>query len=453
MFLENTFEILPWVQDMKTGFMVRYLQSARFAVVAAVLFSMVVSCEQAEQTTSTPTATVGEQHWPPHAHKFGFDFNRYFVEEGTIKENEFLADILLRYNVSYETIHSVAQAAEDVFSVKELRSDKDYYIFSQDTSQAADYFVYEPNRLRYVVYDLAKKEVEVIERPLDRQRKAAYGVIENSLWLTMMEQGLNYELAARMEDALAWSVSFSHIQQGDFFKVVYDELFVDGESVGIGELHGAYFNNSNNDHYAIKYDSDKYKGYYDLKGRPMEKVFLKAPVKYSRISSRYNPRRFHPVLRRVKAHLGTDYAAPRGTPIYAVANGLVTARSFTKGNGNYVKIKHDKTYSTQYLHMSKFAKGVTKGTQVVQGQVIGYVGSTGLVTGPHVCFRFWKNGKQVNFMTQNLPEPDPMAESELPQYYVIRDQIKGILESIEMDLTVAKKEIALAPAERDAVGD
>jgi len=434
---------------MKTGSMGRYLQTVGVVAIVLMSLSVFLSCERASEIVPLPVAAVGELLWPPHAEKFGFDFNRYSVDEGTIQENEFLADILLRHKVRYETIHSIAQAAEDVFSVKELRSDKNYYILSQDTTQAAEYFVYEPNKLRYVVYDLNNQEVEVIERQVDRQRKAAYGVIENSLWLTMMDQGLNYDLAARMEDALAWSVSFSHIQRGDFFKVVYDELFVDGESVGIGELHSAYFNNSNNDHYAIKYASEKYNGYYDLEGRPMEKVFLRAPVKYSRISSRYNPRRFHPVLRRVKAHLGTDYAAPKGTPIYAVSNGVVTARSFTKGNGNYVKIKHDKTYSTQYLHMSKFAKGVTKGTQVIQGQVIGYVGSTGLATGPHVCFRFWKNGKQVNFMTQNLPEPDPMAESELPDYFVVRDEMKGILDRIDMDLTAAKKEIALAPAERN----
>lgn len=434
---------------MKSGSMGRYLQSVGILVVVAISLLMSASCNRVSQEVTSSVTAIGEMLWPPSTKKFGFDFNRYAVSQGTIKANEFLADILLRHKVRYETIHSIAQAAEDVFSVKELRSDKGYYILNQDTASAADYFIYEPNKLRYVIYDLNKKEVEVIERPLDRQRKAAYGVIKNSLWMTMMDQGLNYELAARMEDALAWSVSFSHIQQGDFFKVVYDELFVDGESVGIGELHAAYFNNSNNDHYAIKYESEKYKGYYDLEGRPMEKVFLRAPVKYSRISSRYNPRRFHPVLRRVKAHLGTDYAAPRGTPIYAVSNGVVTARSFTKGNGNYVKIKHDKTYSTQYLHMSKFAKGVTKGTQVIQGQVIGYVGSTGLATGPHVCFRFWKNGKQVNFMTQNLPEPDPMAEAELPDYFVVRDGMKSILEGIEMDLSVAKKEIALAPAERD----
>lgn len=165
----------------------------------------------------------------------------------------------------------------------------------------------------------------------------------------------------------------------------------------------------------------------------MKKVFLKSPVKYSRISSRFNPRRFHPVLKRVKAHLGTDYAAPYGTPIYAVANGVVTKASRTKGNGNYVKIRHDKVYETQYLHMRRFAKGVTPGIQVKQGQVIGYVGSTGLATGPHVCFRFWKHGRQVNHLGLNLPEPEPMESSELPQFYVIRDSLKSILEKIELE--------------------
>jgi murein DD-endopeptidase MepM/ murein hydrolase activator NlpD len=169
----------------------------------------------------------------------------------------------------------------------------------------------------------------------------------------------------------------------------------------------------------------------------MKKAFLQAPVRYTRISSKYNRSRFHPVLKRVRPHLGTDYAAPYGTPIYAVANGVVTHRGYTKGNGNYVKIKHDKTYTTQYLHMQRFARDVLKGSQVKQGDVIGYVGSTGLATGPHVCFRFWKNGKQVNHLKENLPEPDPMPESDLPKFYQVRDSLKVILDSIQLQNLVA----------------
>jgi murein DD-endopeptidase MepM/ murein hydrolase activator NlpD len=168
-------------------------------------------------------------------------------------------------------------------------------------------------------------------------------------------------------------------------------------------------------------------GYFDPEGRPMKKAFLKSPVAYSRISSRYNPRRFHPIQKRVKPHLGTDYAAPRGTPIRAVADGTVTKASYTRGNGVYVKIRHDRTYETQYLHMTRYAKGIAPGVRVSQGQTIGYVGSTGLATGPHVCFRFWKNGRQVNHLRENLPPPEPMAKEELPDYFAARDRILQLM--------------------------
>ena len=365
--------------------------------------------------------------------RFGFNLNDFHMMEEEIKPNQFLADLLLPHHVSYQTIADIAEAAKEVFDVRSLRAGKKYMILAADTTQQADYFIYEPNMLRYVVYDLKAQDVRIIEREVERVLTSSTGTIQSSLWQTMMSQHLDYELAAKMEDALAWSVDFYHIQQGDHFKAYYEELFVDGVRVGVGELFAAYFHNSNNDYYAIKYTNEKYDGFYDLAGRPMKKVFLKSPVKYSRISSRFNPRRFHPVLKRVKAHLGTDYAAPYGTPIYAVANGVVTKASRTKGNGNYVKIRHDKVYETQYLHMRRFAKGITPGVQVKQGQVIGYVGSTGLATGPHVCFRFWKHGRQVNHLGLNLPEPEPMESSELPQFNMIRDSLKSILDTIELE--------------------
>ena len=373
--------------------------------------------------------------------RFGFNLNEYFVSEGEIQPNQFLADILIPHHVSYVDIAALSENAKDVFDVRALRAGKSYVIISRDTTRQADYFIYEPNKLRYVVYDLINKTVEIKEREIERVTRTASGSIESSLWQTMVDQDLNYDLAARMEDALAWSVSFHHIQKGDVFKVLYDELYVEGERVGVGELYAAYFHNSDNDYYAIKFENERYNGFYDLEGRPMKKVFLKAPVKFSRISSRYNLRRFHPVQKRVKAHLGTDYAAPYGTPIYSVANGVVTKASRTKGNGNYVKVKHDDTYTTQYLHMQRFAKGIAPGVQVQQGQVIGYVGSTGLATGPHVCFRFWKNGKQVDHLRLNLPEPEPMAEEELPAYFEVRDSLKQIIDQIGIaDEVVAANE-------------
>lgn len=403
----------------------------RFGILMTLTLLLFLTISSSSWKRDVHIDHLSELPLPDKNVKFGFNLNDFQVTEAEIEPNQFLADILIPHKVDYRTVAEIAENAKSVFSVRSLRAGKRYYILNADTTDQADYFIYEPNATSFVVYDLRTKKAELIEREITRVRKTASGTISSSLWQTMMDQDLDYELAAKMEDALAWSVDFHHIQQGDLFKAYYDELYVEDTRVGVGDLHAAYFRNSNNDYYAIKYANDKYDGFYDLEGRPMKKVFLKAPVKYTRISSRYNMNRFHPVLRRVKAHLGTDYAAPYGTPIYAVANGVVTKASYTKGNGNYVKIRHDKTYETQYLHMQGFAKGISSGVQVKQGQVIGYVGSTGLATGPHVCFRFWKNGKQVNHLGLNLPEPEPMAADELPNYFMTRDALKEVLDGID----------------------
>ncbi len=366
----------------------------------------------------------------PHL-KYGFEFNHFQVTEDKLKPNQFLADILIEHKVDYQTIDRIAKGSKDIFDVRNLRANKPYTILTKDTTQGADYFIYEPNVYRYVVYDLKKETIEVVEREITTEIAEASGVVETSLWNTMVDNGLSYDLTSRMEDALAWTIDFHHIQKGDKFKLVFEQNYIDGKAVGVGEIKAALYNTGGTEFYAIRYENDRHNGFYDLEGRSMEKAFLKAPVKYSRISSRYNGRgRFHPVLKRRKAHLGTDYAAPRGTPIFAVADGRVTKRARTRGNGNYVKIKHDEIYQTQYLHMSKFADGVNVGTYVKQGQTIGYVGSTGLATGPHVCFRFWKNGKQVNHLKQNLPPPEPMPEEERPKYLLVKEKMKNMLDGI-----------------------
>jgi murein DD-endopeptidase MepM/ murein hydrolase activator NlpD len=368
--------------------------------------------------------------------KYGFAIDTFHMVESEIAPNQFLGDILTAHNMDYVDIEKLVQNAKGTFDVRQLRAGKKYTILSKDTSQTADHFIYEPSVYAYYVFDLkGEQKVRKVERPIYREMRSSAGKIETSLWDAMVLNGMSYDLAARMEDALQWSVDFHHLQKGDEFKLVYEQNLIDGQDVGVEQVFAAYYKNFDNEHYAVYYshpDVNK-AGYYDLEGRPMNKGFLKAPVKYSRISSGYNPNRFHPILKRRRPHYGTDYAAPYGTPIVAVGNGVVTKASRTKGNGNFVKIKHNDTYQTQYLHMQKFASGISSGAQVKQGQVIGYVGSTGLATGPHVCFRFWKNGKQVNHLRLNFPPPKALPQEDLPGFFIVRDQYLEQLKAIPFE--------------------
>ncbi len=351
--------------------------------------------------------------------RYGFAIDTFHVFDDKIRSGQFLADLLLAQKVDYPSIEKIIANAKGLFSVNELREGNPYTILAKDSTATADFFIYEPNIYEYVIFHLKDDyKVQRIKRPVTVTTKSAMGEIETSLWQAMTDGGMSYELADKMEDALQWSVDFHHLQKGDQFRLVYDEKFVEGQLAGVGKVYAAYYKNEKKEFYAVYYESEdgKHKGYYDLDGRPMKSAFLKAPLKYSRISSYYNLNRFHPILKRVRPHFGTDYAAPYGTPILAVGDGVVTAASYTSGNGNFVKIKHDKTYETQYLHMQKFAKGIRPGMRVNQGEVIGYVGSTGLATGPHVCFRFWKNGQQVNHLKLNFPNPEPLPAVELPKF-------------------------------------
>ncbi len=400
-----------------------------------LLFSFMDPPESANTSTnqfiSTPEVTLGAFNIVKPTLKFGFALDTFQVTEAIISPNEFLADILIPHKIDFLTIDQIAREGKDTFDVRNLRVGKKYTVLSRDTAVGADYFIYEPNVYEYIVFDLKKdKSINIVQRPVKTVVETASGIINSSLWVTMTSNGYSPDLTARMEDALAWSIDFHHIQKGDKFKLIYQRKYIDGKPVGVGEINAAYYENEGKGFYAIRYENERHNGFYDLEARSMEKAFLKSPVKYSRISSRFNRNRFHPVLKRRKAHLGTDYAAPRGTPIYAVADGVVVKSSRSRGNGNYVKIKHDEVYQTQYLHMQKQAKGIRPGVHVKQGEVIGYVGSTGLATGPHVCFRFWKNGRQVNHLRENLPPPEPMPKEDIPDYMAHKDILKAELDAI-----------------------
>ena len=400
-------------------------------VSTVMIFVACILAWQLYKEVNFPAATSNAEVLPAiPVMKFGYDLSSFKIEEKTIEQNEFLSDILQEEGVSYQDIHNLAENAKEVFDVRNLQAGKSYAIV-KDSCSEPEALVYIPNRYKYVKYNLKDTlNTEIVEKKIEKCIEMGSGVLRSSLWNTMIDNDMPPALINKMEDALAWSIDFYHTQNDDEYKLIYEREYIDGEAVGVGRLIGAYYKNYDNEYYAVHYENEDYTGYYDLEGRPTKKAFLKAPVKMGRISSKFNLRRFHPVLKRRKAHLGTDYAAPYGTPIQAVANGVVTNVAYTKGNGRYVKIKHDKTYQTQYLHMQRYAQGIKPGMHVKQGQTIGYVGSSGLATGPHVCFRFWKNGKQINHLKENFPPAEPMPIEQLEEFYKYRDEVIKLIDNI-----------------------
>ena len=370
--------------------------------------------------------------------EYGIAVDTFSIVKGQVQPGQTLGAILYLHHIDHLQIDKIVRASKDVFDFRTARAGKKYTVLcSNDSAKVAQCFIYEESSIDFVVFDLrdsinvyrAQKEVEV------RIRKAS-GQIESSLWNALIASNMSPALVMELSSIYAWTIDFFRIQKGDNFRVVYEEKYVEDEFIGIGRIWASEFNHSNEDFYAFYFQEDeKFGDYFDENGGTLRKAFLRAPLNYSRISSRYSKRRKHPVTGRVKPHLGTDYAAPKGTPILSTANGTVTEARYKRNNGNYVKVRHNSTYTTQYLHMSKIKSGIKPGVFVKQGEVIGYVGSTGLATGPHVCYRFWKNGVQVDPYKQKLPPSDPVKEENRAAYEVLKDSMMLVLQEIPLEIT------------------
>ncbi|MBK9728577.1 MAG: peptidoglycan DD-metalloendopeptidase family protein [Saprospiraceae bacterium] len=365
---------------------------------------------------------------------FGFDPSQFHLDISKIDNGQSLSEILKLYSVPSDRSEKILKEISTVIDLSNIRAGNKYGFVSTNLCQFPDYFIYEINASKYITCELRGDHcAEIKTRASEIRREHAYGIIESSLWNALESQNLSLDLIDQMEDALSSAVDFHHVQKGNTFKLLFDRVYIEGKPSASGELIAAYFDTGIKEHYSISYVPTNKKGFYDINGSPMVSRFLQAPVRFSRISSGFNLKRFHPVLKYHRPHLGTDYAAPYGTPIMAVGNGIVESASYTGGNGNFVKIRHDKTFATQYLHMSKFARGIKKGAAVSQGQTIGYVGSTGLASGPHVCFRFWKNGVQVNHRNLRFPSPDPLPSNQIDKYFKHRDEVVKIFDSIQFN--------------------
>jgi len=365
--------------------------------------------------------------------EFGLLADSFDIVRGEVQRNEFLSNILLKYNVPYVEIDALAKASREVFDVRKIAVGKPYTILQRrDSSAKAEYFIYQPNAIDYVIYHLGDSiSIKMEQKPVEIVEKTMGGVINSSLYESLQENGGSPSLAIELAEVYAWSIDFYRIQKGDYFKVVYEEKMVDGEVIGIGKVKAAQFHHFNDDFYGYFFETEDGGDYYDENAKSLRKAFLKSPLKFSRLSSRYTQRRFHPVQKRWKAHLGTDYAAPTGTPIMSTGTGVVIESAYSRFNGNYVKVKHNSVYTTQYLHMSK--RNVKVGQRVRQGDILGYVGSTGLATGPHVCYRFWKNGKQVDHLAEKFPPAKPIEESHKAAFLAFQTAMNAKLVKVQLN--------------------
>lgn len=401
-------------------------RSFLYAIISIVIL-FITSCNTPQKPTEN---SVEEVVLAEPILLFDIPVDSFLIEKKKVKRNQNLSDILLKQNVSYSRIAQLVNIAKPVCDVRKIKAGNNYYLFkNRDSLQTLRYFAYEKNRVEYVVFDLndtmrataGKKE---IVRVLD----TIEGTVNSSLWNAMVDNNANPELANELSDIYSWTIDFFGIQKGDSYRIFYEKLVVDEDTFGIGKVFAARFNHIGTDYNAYYFTQDSISEYFDEEGKSLRKTFLKAPLKFKRVSSRFSNSRYHPVLKIRRPHHGVDYAANSGTPVYTIGDGVVSRKGYQKrGGGNYISIKHNGTYSTTYMHLRGFAKGMYVGKTLKQGDLIGYVGTTGLSTGPHLDFRVYKNGHAINPLKLKSPSAKPVDSLHLQDFYHLRDSLNLVL--------------------------
>ena len=388
---------------------------------------------KSDQTELDEVALIDSSEVEQITYKYGIPVDNYNVKYGIVKPNQNLSFILSDHGLSAQNIHDLNLKTEGVFDVRKIRSGQSYAVFtSKDSIPTTKFFVYEEDPKTYVVFDL-RDEYKVYrgQNPVEWRTKESKGKIESSLWVAMQDCNTSPQLAIVLSHIFGWTIDFFGLQKDDEFRVIYEQEYVEGKSLDNFHVLAASFRASDSTYYAIPFIQGGEELYYNETGNSLEGAFLKAPLDFYRISSRFSNSRYHPVLKRYRAHHGVDYAAPTGTPVYAIGSGKVIAKAYqARGGGNYVKIKHNGTYITAYMHLSRFAKGLKVGDMVKQKQVIGYVGSTGLSTGPHLDFRVFENGKPINPLTIKSQPKKPISKDNMPAFTILRDSLVNRLEGM-----------------------
>ena len=412
-------------------------------ITALIMLAGMVACGGGSTESKGNIANEnGESVVAEPEYLYGIDIAGYNIANDTVRTGETVGGILNRNGVSAVMVDRLDKAAVEIFPLRKIRADKPYTTFKRTISdslgerEVLDYLVYHIDAIEYVTFGFHADSVSITkgENPMELVRQHREAVINSSLWGAIMAENMPYALAAEVEDIYQWTVDFFGIQAGDSFSVIYDEKFVNGESVGIGRVWGALFNHNGKQYYAIPYAQEQGKlRYWEYNGESLRKQLLKAPLKFTRISSKFSNARLHPVHKVYRPHHGVDYAAPSGTPVHSVADGTVVFAGWGGGGGNTLKIKHAGNLQTGYLHLKSFAKGIKVGTKVSQGQLIGYVGSTGTSTGPHLDYRIWKNGTPIDPLKVPQEPAEPIAAAHKERFEAVRDRVVAELDGREIE--------------------
>ena len=403
-------------------------------VIACIFMaSIVVSCgyKQDNQDINTNLQEEINRNYAYGVCVDSLDLSHYKIQKG-----DHLSSILMNLGFTGNEVEQISETISPFYSPSKLQIGNTYAtITTPDSVSVIQYLVFEKSKTDYVVVDLCEDDLKVHEstKPVTLQRKYAEGTITSSLWNTIIESGSSPMLALKLSDLYAWQVDFFGIKEGDSFRLIYDEAWVDDTTfLEIASIEGAMFNHQERNYIAVPFQQDSIKEYFDDEGNSLRKEFLKAPLDFFRISSTFSNSRYHPVLKRYRAHHGVDYAAPTGTPVKTVGDGVVIAKGYQAGGGgNYLKVKHNSIYTTTYMHLSRFGKGIQKGSSVRQGDIIGYVGATGLATGPHLDYRVHKNNIAINPLTMEAPPSYPVKPELRDSFMVVRDQILMELDSLQ----------------------
>lgn len=375
------------------------------------------------------------QEKPTSVFKFGICVDSLDIEHYTVESGNLLSSIFNGLGLTANYAEQITEAITPYYHPSKLQIGNKYAVItSQDTLKDIKYLVFEKNITDFVVIDLCNENLTVYEstKPVSLKREYVEGTITSSLWNTLVNAGAPTLLALKLSDIYAWQIDFFDVKEGDSFRMIYDVAYIDDTTyVEIASIEAAVFTHKGKNFRAITFEQDSIKEYFDEEGNSLRKAFLKSPLDYYRISSKFSYSRFHPILKRYRPHHGIDYSAPTGTPVKSIGDGVVIERAYQGGGaGNYLKVKHNAVYTTTYMHLSKFGSGIEKGSKVKQGQVIGYVGSTGLSTGPHLDFRVHKNNQPINPLTMEAPPSIPVKPELRDSFILVQNQVMKELDSM-----------------------